>query len=180
MAILRIIDTGFLTSARDGNANDGDDIDSLADYIANAGNAITLNCPKISMQGGAQLAIEPNPSSSEAAQSHFNTFDNEVYEVPFLIDCTSTTDRALLQQIRVLHKTTGVKLLYSSDIATTRKMLPEIIGRTDTRFHGHEITAGIPCIVCRVKGIKIDNIAAQALNYNIIGVLTIEEEQVIT
>src|SRR3990167_3608017 len=185
MTKLVIIDTGYLTSDRDdsGNPNTGTNIADLSSYRANNGTAITLDCESLSLDGGTQLSTEPNPSSADSTKSHFNTFDNEVYTLKFRIDATDSDARNLLKQIAVLRKTTGVKILFPSDSASTIKMLPEILGRTDTRFNtggniGGISLAGIPLYVCRIKGIHIDNIAS-ARNYSVTGTLTIEEEQVV-
>ena len=170
-----------MTSARQGTAKSGTNINELEGYICNGGNAITLNCGNFSLRGGTNLSDEPNPSSNKAAETSFNTFDNDVYEVPFMIDVTSSTERTLLKEINVLRKTLGVKLLYSSDTSTNIKMLPEILGRTDTAFNTSPINgvnlAGIPLYICRVIGIQIDN-SSGSRKYTITGKLTIKEDKV--
>ena len=85
----------------------------------------------------------------------------------------------MVKVLRVLSKTIGVKLLYSSDTATELKMLPELIGRIDTRFHGtdKEIAAEIPAIVCKAIGFQIIN--KPKLKYAIGGKITFKEEKVV-
>ena len=60
-------------------------------------------------------------------------------------------------------------------------MLPEILGRIDTKFNTSPINginlAGIPCYVCRVIGIQLDNVPSTR-NYAVEGKLTIKEEKV--
>ena len=175
-----MIDTGFLTSSREGtNPKSGNNKDDLEEYICNAGNPITLICGNFSLRGGTNLSDEPNPSSNAPAETSFNTFDNDVYEVPFLIDVTDSAERALLKEINLLRYTLGVKLLYSSDTSTTIKMLPEILGKTNTAFNTSRINgvdlAGIPLFICRVIGIQIDNTSASR-RYAVTGKLTIKEE----
>ena len=180
-AKITLMDSGFLTSARQGTAKFGTNKNNLGEYICNGGNAITLVCGNFSLRGGTNLSDEPNPSSNAPTETHFNTFDNDVYEVPFLIDVTSSSERALLKEINVLRKTLGVKLLYSSDTSTTIKMLPEILGRINTAFNTSTINgvnlAGIPLFICRVIGIQIDN-ASGSRKYAVAGKLTIKEEKV--
>ena len=178
MTQITILDTGYNTSDRQGTAKTGSDINSPGSYIANGGAAITLNCESLKMVGGTNLTAEPNPSSNNPAETSFNTFNNDTYTVPFKLDARSATDRALLKEINVLRKTVGVKLLYSSDTASSLKITPEIIGRTDTKFHGNEITTGIPTIVCRVSGISID-FTSKSNKYALSGKLTIIEEKVV-
>ena len=184
MAQISILDTGFQSSARLGSPKTNyTDINSLGTYVCNSGNPITLKCPNISLRGGTNLSDEPNPSSNAPTETHFNTFDNDIYEIPFIIDVTSETERNLLKETNALRKTIGVKLLYSSDTTTNLKTLPEILGRTDTKFNTSPIKdtnlAGIPVFVCRVIGITIDNIATSR-KFMITGKLTIKEEKVIT
>ena len=179
-AKITIIDSGFLTSLREGtNPKEGTNKDVLGEYICNAGNAITLTCDNLSLRGGTNLSDEPNPSSNAPTETSFNTFDNDIYEVPFMIDVTNSAERDLLKEINVLRKTLGVKLLYSSDILTNIKMLPEILGRTDTKFNTSEINgvnlAGIPLFICRVIGIQIDN-SSGSRKFAVKGKLTIKEE----
>lgn len=178
MATLTIVDTGYLTSDRDGTAKSGTNIANLGAYICNGGQAITINCPGISLKGGTNMSAEPNPSSNDATKTSFNTFDNEVYEIPFYIDVTNSSERLLLKEIWALNKTVGVKLIYSSDTSTNIKMLPEIIGRTDTRFHGYEVASGLPAFVCRCVGIQINN-TSSSRKYAITGSLTFKEEKVV-
>ena len=143
---------------------------------------MTLNCSKVSLDSGTNLSAEPNPSSNSATKGVFNTFENDTFTVPFLIDVTNSSERDILKNIAVLHKTQGVKLLYSSDTATTIKMLPEIIGRTDTKFQTSSIggvdLSAIPIIVCRAIGVHIDNIASSR-KYTITGTITFKEEKVV-
>ena len=179
-AKITIIDSGFLTSAREGtNPKAGNNKDDLEEYICNAGNPITLVCGNFSLRGGTNLSDEPNPSSNKAAETSFNTFDNDFYEVPFMIDVTSETERNLLKEINLLRYTLGVKLLYSSDTSTTIKMLPEILGRINTAFNTSEINgvnlSGIPLFICSVIGIQIDNIPSSR-KFAVTGKLTIKEE----
>ena len=174
---ITIKDTGYNTSDRDGTPKSGTDITELGEYLVNGGNAITLDCGKFSLDGVTNLSADSDPSSNDAAKTAYTTFANELYTIPFRIDVTSSTARDLLKEIYVLRKTKGVKLLYSSDTASTAKMLPEILGRTDTRFHGKEIAATIPVFVCRVKGIQLDN--SPSGKYAVTGKLTIVEEKVV-
>lgn len=189
MAKIIITDTGWLTSDRTGTQNSGTSIVSLSNYRCKGrtsesdatiitGGMIILNCNEINLVGGTQMADEPNPSSGDSTAVHFNTFENELYEIPFLIDVTDTTEKALLKEIRALHKTSGVKLIYASDVATTIKTLPELLGRTDTRFHGHEVISGLPAFVCRAKGIRIRN-KSDSRKYSVSGTITFEEEKVV-
>ena len=182
MTKITIVDTGFLTADRDGTAKAGDDIDDPNNYICNSGTAIVLNCPKFSLDGGTNISADPNPSSGAATKTVFNTFKNETYTVPFIIDSTSGSETSLLKQINALHKTPGVKLLYSSDTSSTIKMLPEILGRDDTKFNSSTINGidltSIKVLICRVIGIHIDNLP-KSINYNITGHLTIIEEKTI-
>ncbi len=178
MTKLRILDTGFLTSDRSGIPQAGTDITSLGTYIVNSGVAMTLNVTDFNLKSGTNLSAEPNPSSNDTASTAFNTFDNDLYLVSFKINSRDSTERGILKQLHVLSKTKGVKLLYSSDTSSASKMIPEILGRTDTKFHGNEITAGIPVFVCRVKGITIDQ-KSDSNKYTISGKLTITEEKVI-
>ena len=154
----------------------------MGTYVCNSGNPITLKCPDISLRGGTNLSDEPNPSSNKATETHFNTFDNDIYEVPFIIDVTSETERNLLKEINALRKTIGVKLLYSSDTTTNLKTLLEILGRIDTKFNTSPIKdanlAGIPIFVCRVIGITVRNISTSR-KFMITGKLTIKEEKVV-
>ncbi len=90
--------------------------------------------------------------------------------------CCYSTERDSLREIHALSKTIGVKLLYSSDTSTSLKMIPEILGRTDTKFHDNEVTAGIPVFVCKVIGFTINNKPSK--KYAITGKLTIIEEKV--
>ena len=179
-AKITIIDSGFLTSLREGtNPKEGTNKDVLGEYICNAGNPITLVCGNFSLRGGTNLSDEANPSSNKATGTSFNTFDNDVYEVPFMIDVTSETERNLLKEINLLRYTLGVKLLYSSDTSTNIKMLPEILGKTNTAFNTSSINgvnlSGIPLFICRVIGIQIDNTSGSR-KYAVIGKLTIKEE----
>ncbi len=176
MTKITIKDTGFLTSDKEGTAKSGSDINDLGSYIVNSGVAITINCPKISLKGGTNLSDDPNPSSNDASKTSFNTFDNEVYEVPFIISAKDTSESNLVKEIRALYKTLGVKLLYSSDTATNLKMLPELIGRTDTRFNTGGLLT-IPLIVCRAVGVQIDSRPSK--KYAIRGKITFKEEKVI-
>ena len=154
----------------------------MGTYVCNSGNPITLKCPDFNLRGGTNLSDEPNPSSNAPTETHYNTFDNDIYEVPFITDVTSETERNLLKEINVLRKTIGVKLLYSSDTATNLKTLPEILGRIDTKFNTSPINgtnlAGIPLFICRVIGIQINNIATSR-RFMITGKLTIKEEKVV-
>jgi len=96
-----------------------------------------------------------------------------------MIDVTNADERALLKEINLLRYTLGVKLLYSSDTSTNIKMLPEILGRTNTAFNTSPINgvnlAGIPLYICRVIGIQIDNVSGSR-KYAVTGKLTIKEE----
>jgi len=174
------LDTGFLTSAREGTAKSGSDITDLGEYLCNKGDAITFNCKRFRLIGGTNISDEPNPSSFDATETHFNTFDNDLYEVTFKIDVTDSTERDLLKEINALRKTLGVKLLYSSDKVSTIKMLPEMLGRIDTKFNSSVINNvnfdGIPVFMCRVVGITLDNVPIR--NYAVAGKLTIKEEKV--
>ena len=86
-----------------------------------------------------------------------------------------------MKEINALRKTQGVKLLYSSDTTTTIKMLPELLGRTDTLFNSEPINdinlSGIPVFICRVIGIHLDNIPSR--KFAVTGKLTIKEEKTI-
>ncbi len=176
IARITIIDTGYPTSNREGSPKAGTDRNSPGSYICNSGNAITINCPNMSLTGGTNSSAEPNPSTNQSAETSHNTFKNEQYIVPFLINVTNSTERDSLREIHALSKTIGVKLLYSSDTSTSLKMIPEILGRTDTKFHDNEVTAGIPVFVCKVIGFTINNKPSK--KYAITGKLTIIEEKV--
>lgn len=177
---IKIIDTGFNTSDRDGTANSGTNNANLATYKCNAGNAITLNCNPIRRRSGTNLSDEPNPNSNDIARVHFTTFSNAIYEIDFIINTRDETERKLLKEIVLLERTNGIKLLYNSDTSNVTKTLPEIIGRTDTKFHGSgkELTTE-PAIVGRVIGTQLNNFAS-SIKFSITGTLTFEEEKVIT
>lgn len=177
MTKLTIIDTGWNTSARQGTKRTGNDKTNLGEYICNAGNAITLNSPGIKLQGGTNASAEPNPSSNESTETSHNTFKNETYTVPFKINVKESTERNLLKEIHLLNKTNGVKLLYPSDTTTNLKMATEILGRTDTKFHGNEVDEGIPVLACKATGIKIDDVPS-SIKYAITGTITLIEEKV--
>lgn len=176
MTSIVILDTGYNTSDRQGTANSGSDINSLSSYIANGGSALTIKCPRVRLRSGTNLADDPNPSSDDAARVHFTSFNNSIFEIDFIIDVTNDSDRSALKQIAVLSKTSGVKLFYATATSDTIKTLPELIGRTDTKFHGHEVTAGIPVIVGKVRGISIDQISTSR-RFQITGTITFEEEK---
>ena len=180
---ITILDTGFNTSDRDGTANSGTNKASLATYRCKDpnGNAITLNCNPIRRRSGTNLSDEPNPSSNDIARVHFTTFSNAIYEIDFIINARDETERNLLKEIVLLERTNGVKLLYNSDTSDVTKTLPEIIGRTDTKFHGSgkELTNSEPAIVGRVIGTQLNNFAT-SIKFSITGTITFEEEKVIT
>lgn len=178
MTKITIKDTGYATSDRQGTPVFGSSITTLSTYLVNSGEDITLNVSDMNLQSGTNLSAEPNPASSDAAKISFNTFDNDMYTINFWINARSLTERALLKEIHVLGKTKGIKLLFSSDTSTESKMIPELLGRTDTKFHGNEIAAGIPVIVCKIKGIVFDN-KPKSRKYSLTGKLTIQEEQVV-
>ncbi len=181
MTTINILDTGFLTSKRDGDPKKGGAITSLGDYICNTGSAIKINCAKLSLIGGTNLSADSDPSSNDAAKTAFTTFANDTYTLIFWIDVGDSTERGLVAEINALRKTKGVKLLYASDTASNKKMLPELIGRTDTKFNETSINdvelAGIPLIVCRVSGTQIDNVPSR--KYAITGKITFIEEKVV-
>ena len=180
MGKITIKDTGFNTSDRDGTANRETNKAVLSTYRCNNGLAITLNCNPIRRRSGTNLSDEPNPNSNDIARIHFTTFSNAIFEIDFIIDVTSETERNLLKEIVLLERTNGVKLLYNSNTSDVIKTLPEIIGRTDTKFHGSgkELTNVEPAIVGRVIGTQLNNFATSR-KYAITGTLTFEEEKVI-
>ena len=184
MTNIQILDTGFNTSDRDGDANTGSDITNLTTYLTNAGAEISLNVKSIGLKSGTNLADEPNPSSDDAARVHFTSFNNRIFEIAFVIDITDTTQRGLFKEIAVLDRTSGVKLFFASTTSDTMKTIPEIFGRTDTRFHTpsstdvREVDIGIPVIVGKVRGVNITQIASSK-KLQITGRLTFEEELVI-
>ena len=148
---------------------------------------ITLNCPRIGLRGGTNISDEPNPDSDDAAKIHYNSFENDVYELSFIIDVTSVADRALLKEINVLNRTNGIKLIYASDTSDTLKTLLELIGRTDTKFNisnpanvsGSTLNLNdIPVVIGRFIGKGIDNIATSR-KFMITGSLTFREEKVV-
>lgn len=180
-AKITILDTGYLTSAREGTPKSGNNLADLENYICNQGNPITLAVPKMSLDGNTNISAEPNPSSNKPAATSVHSFENNTYDVSFIINVQDSSDRLLLKEINALSRTLGVKLLYSSDTDTNIKTLPELLGRTDTRFNTSPIngvTLSVPVFVCRVKDIHIDNIPSSR-KYAITGKLTLIEEKVI-
>ena len=150
----------------------------MSTYRCNAGNAIILNCNPIRRRSGTNLSDEPNPSSNDIARVHFTTFSNAIYEIDFIINARDETERTLLKEIVLLERTTGIKLLYNSNTSDVTKTLPEIIGRTDSKFNGNEVTGGIPVIIGRVIGTQLNNFAT-SIKFSITGTITFEEEKVI-
>ena len=182
MAIISLIDTGYNTADRDGNQRIGTDITSLSTYKANLGSAIELKCPSIRKRSGINISDEPNPSSNEAARTHFNSFNNAVYEIDFIINIQNQSDRDLLKQINILERTSGVKLLYASTTSDVLKTIPELIGRTDTKFNSSSINginlSEIPILIGRVIGTSINQISTSR-KFAISGTLTFVEERVV-
>lgn len=176
MGKITIIDTGYYTSDREGGVS-GNSITSLGTYRANSGSAITLNCPRIRLRSGTVVSDEPNPSSNDAARVHYNTFKNRIFEIDFAINVTDSSERNLMKEIAVLERTVGLKLVYNADTSDTIKTIPEIIGRTDTRFNGNEVSSTIPVIVGRVIGLNVDDVG-NSRKYAIMGTITFEEEKV--
>lgn len=182
MASITIRDTGYLTADRNGTANSGtrstgnSTPSNFTTYLCNGGSAITIKCTGMRLRSGTNLADEPNPSSGDVAASHFVTFENRLIEFDFIIDVQSSTDRALLQEISLLERTSGIKVIYISDTSTTVKTLVEILGYTDSNFHGNEITSGLPAFIGRVKGTTINNISTSR-RAAISGTITFEEER---
>lgn len=178
MGHINIIDTGYLTSAREGTPNSGTNKDSLATYRCNGGSAITLTCGPIRRRSGLNVSDDPNPNSNDLANLHFVSFNNAIYEIDHFVDCTNETERALLKEILLLERTSGIKLLYDSDTAAVTKTLPEIIGKTNTKFNGNEVGGGIPVLVGRVIGTSVNNLPTSR-KYAINVTITFEEEKVV-
>lgn len=180
MAKITIIDTGFNTADRNGTARSGTTITNFSTY--KAGNStgqtsLTLNSASLRLRSGTNLADEPNPSSDAPARVHSTTFNNRVFDIDFIIDVQSSTDRNVLKEIAVLDRTKGIKLLYASDTNDIIKTLPEIIGRIDTNFNGNEVGSSIPIIVGRVAGYDIRQISTSR-KFQISGTITFIEEKV--
>ena len=176
MTSLTIIDSGYNTSARDGTANSGSDINNTSTYKAST---VTLKSKGIRLKSGALIADEPNPSSNEPAAVHYVIFSNRLYDIDYTIDIQNESDRNILKDIAVLERTSGIKILYMSTASDTLKTIVEILGRTDTKFHGNEISTNIPAIIGRVKGISINQVS-KSRKYAISGKITFEEEKVET
>ena len=133
---------------------------------------------RIGRRSGINLADEPNPNSNEPARTHFTSFNNAVYEIHFIINVQDSTERDYLKELILMEKTRGIKLFYADTTSDVIKSLPEIIGRTDTKFHGNEATAGIPVIVGRIRGTQIDEVSTSR-KFQISGTITFEEERVV-
>lgn len=178
MTNIVILDTGYNTSDRDGTPNTGTLQSDLSTYRVNGGSAINIRCKGIRLVGGANLVDDPNPSSADATKVHFTIFNNDVYDMDFIIDVTDSTQRNILFHLSLIYKTTGVKLFYADTTSDTLKTIPEIVGRTDTKFHGNEVTAGIPVIVGKVRGVTF-NQDPSSRRFQVTGKITFEEEKVI-
>ena len=178
MTNIVILDTGYNTSDRDGTPNTGSLQSDLSTYRVNGGSAINLRCKGIRLQGGANLVDDPNPSSADATKLHFTIFNNDVYDIDFIIDVTNSSQRDVLFHLSLIYKTTGIKLLYADTTSDTLKTIMEIIGRTDTKFNGNEVSSSIPVIVGKVRGISF-NQDPSSKKFQVTGKFTFEEEKVI-
>src|SRR3990167_4163949 len=99
MSKLKIIDTGFNDSNRQGTKRNGSDINSLDTYIAYEGNEITLNSGTIRFRSGMNVSDDPNPSSNQPSQVHYTSFTNRIFEIDFFINVTDADQRTQLKNI---------------------------------------------------------------------------------
>ena len=188
MTNISILDTGFNDANRDGTAQSGSNINNLSTYIANSGTAVTIKCSGINMKSGANIADEPNPNSNEPARIHHTSFSNRVFDVKYKVNVTDSSQTSALKELAVFERTSGIKLLFADTTSDTLKTIFEILGRTDTKFHGtadevsnrsKEVTDGIPVIVGRVRGFTIDQ-KPESRKIQITGKITFEEELVVS
>ena len=178
MAKIVIRDTGYLTTNKSGTPRSGTDINNLGTYLCNSGTGITLTSSTDHFQGGTNLSAEPNPGSNAPTRMVMNTFENDIYRIPFIINSRLAAEYNLIKELAVFYKTDTIKLIYPSASADIKNFIVELIGRTNTKFNTSDLgLVGIPVLVCKCIGLEMD---ARPTKYAFKGTLTFKEEPVVT
>lgn len=159
MASLKLLDSGYYTSARTGTP---------ASTKVNSGTAVDLtNTASVRLRSGSNLEQDPQPGSSAPVNTNFVSFENGRFDIDLQLRKDNATDQTILKHLAGVKgsatypgmaKTDGLKLLYISGVSDTKKTLVELLGQTGTNFHGNEITAGLPCFIGRVENISVTDV----------------------
>lgn len=119
MANLQIIDTGYLRA---------DIIGSVQATQANSGSAITLKAVDINFQYGGNVDTEPRVNTNSIPIINFGSVGASKITINGVLDRTSTTDMNLMDALRDLVHTYGVKLLSYSDTTDGYRDVTDSLG----------------------------------------------------
>lgn len=155
MATLKLIDTGFCRKNATGATTSQ----------MNSGTAIDLTKTaelKLTKDFNYSATPEPGNINNNPVDTNFVSANNEEYTLRISLTKSSATDQELIKHLvgvkgsstyPGIQHTKGVKALYISGTADTRKTLVELIGNPSTDFHPSVIPEGLPALL--VGGVKL-------------------------
>jgi len=160
---LRIQDTGYFTTSLINQVA----VANRAGYDGSSScNYIELSVKSISRNAGANIDDGVNVGNYTTTDLNFTSFNNTTYDLDCFINKNDTTSITYqynqLTQIMRLEKTKGLKVIYPSAVADTRKTCIELLSAYNGAngvFQGTFLPASTPYIsgrVLKVSGLKDD------------------------
>jgi len=147
MANIAVIDSGYLVT---------DSTTGTQATMANSGSAINLKSVEIDFQAGGNVDTTPviNATSAGAsnAKLNFGSINPSKITINGLASRKVTADMDLLDDLRDLTKTIGIKLLYYTSSTDGYRDITDSLGATDSVHNGTGklLSADIPHIHCLV------------------------------
>lgn len=168
MAHIKIVDTGYPNNQRE--LGSGGSIESSK---ANNGSAIDIKYADITQYtGGNSVDASPQPGTFESVEANYIGVENRRWNVAVNLHLDDTSDHTVIKHLLGeidsstypgLDRTAGTKALYISGTSDVKKSIVELMGSTDTPFHGQEVPSELPAFIGHVKNMgatlgKDDNV----------------------
>lgn len=168
MAHLKIVDTGYPNNERE--LGSGGSIESSR---ANNGTAIDLQYADVNQYtGGNSVDASPQPGTFESVEANYVGVENRRWSIAVNLHLDNSSEQTIIKHLLGeldnstypgLDRTAGTKALYISGTSDVKKSIVELMGSTDTPFHGQEVPSGLPAFIGHVKNMaavpgKDDNV----------------------
>jgi len=119
MANISIIDTGYLKAESQGTAQATQ---------ANSGTAIEFKAIDLTFNYSGNIDMDPRINNNQIPVVNFGSVNSSKLVLNGVLDRTSTTDMNLMDSIRDLVQTYGIKLLYYSSITDGYREITDSLG----------------------------------------------------
>lgn len=137
MAELNIVDSGYLTPAREGT--------QLSSSLrANSGTTIALKGVTFGISSGGNYDDSPTLNNFQISRVNFASVENDKFTISGIIREDDATDQAYVYQLSRLPKTIGMKILYYDSTSSDKnKQLITQMSNSNTLSSAQQTAYGI-------------------------------------